>query len=234
MAKLNGPLGSKLRGKVGEVVAAKTVGGVTAIRSYQPVVKNPNTRRQQAARQKFADISALAAAMAYGIQIGYAKAVSGMNMYARNLFMKVCASTLNLYDEGDFTWGALKVSKKSGLEFMPMLPTVAYATATGLTCRVGTGTPTRADNGNDLGVIFVLYEKGFHDCRVLTGKVSTAASDGLVLAPGKFVAGGEYQVYAFLKEILPTGTEIPTDTYPWKYPSNTGDTIYVGTVVAQA
>lgn len=230
MAKLNGPLGSKLRGKVGEVVAAKTVGGVTAIRSYQPVVKNPNTLRQRSARGKFADFSKLASVVSQAVAIGYAKAVSSMRMYARNYFMRDGMADSLLYADSEFDLNQLKVSRKAGLNDTPVGCTAVYASGTGVTCKCGSATPTSAESGNSMGVVFVLVEEGMHDCQVVKGTTSAAKADGLVVADARLMPGVTYYVYAFLKEIEATGTEIPSDTYPWKYPSNTGETVNVGTV----
>lgn len=231
MAKLNGPLGSKLRGKVGEVVAAKTVGGDTAIRAYQPVVKNPNTLRQRSARSKFAKFSKLASVVAQAVGIGYAKAVAGMRMYARNYFMRDSMNDAALYADNEFDLNALKVSRKSGLNDTPVGCTAVYAAATGITCKCGAGTPTTAESGNDMGVVFVLVEENLDDCKVVKGTVANAQSSGLVAADAGLMPGVTYYVYAFLKEIEPSATAIPTDEYPWKYPSNTGETVEVSTVM---
>lgn len=84
MAKLNGPLGSKLRGKVGEVVAAKIRGGETAIRSYQPKVKNPNTKAQIGARSAFSLMSKLAAQLSGALMMN-----AKPNETQRNAFIRV-------------------------------------------------------------------------------------------------------------------------------------------------
>lgn len=231
MAKLNGPLGSKLRGKVGEVVAAKTVGGDTAIRAYQPVVKNPNTLRQRSARSKFAKFSNLASVVSQAVAIGYAKATSGMRMYPRNYFMSDGMNNSALYADNEFNLNVLKVSRKSGLNDTPVSCTAVYAASTGITCKCGSGTPTVAENGNAMGVVFVLVEENLADCKVLKGTVTDAQSSGLVAADAGLMPGVTYYVYAFLKEIEESGTAIPTDEYPWKYPSNTGETVEVSTVM---
>lgn len=232
MAILNGPYASKMRGKVGEVVAAKTVGGQTALRSYQPNVKNPNTRRQRAARSKFSDMSGLAAMFSQAVQIGYGKAVQGMKMYARNLFLRDSYQQTGLYEDQEIDFTAVKVSKKMGLFDKPIGATCTYAQATGITCAVGAATPSRTEGDVELGVVFVLADEDTKEVIVNAGTVTAASGSGLVLEAGQFTAGATYHVYAFLKEMELTGTEIPTETYPWKYPSNTGECVYVGTVTA--
>lgn len=233
MAILNGPYASKMRGKVGEVVAAKTVGGQTALRSYQPNVKNPNTRRQRAARSKFADISSLAALFSNAVTIGYGKAVQGMKMYARNLFLRDSYNQDLLYNDGVIEYDQVKVSKKAGLSAMPISATCTYAQATGITCSLGAGTPGYAENGNALGVVFVLVSPDTNELIVAADSVTNAQTSGIVLEPGRFTAGTTYFVHAFLKEMEFSGTNIPTDEYPWKYPSNTGESVFVGNVSAQ-
>lgn len=233
MAILNGPYASKMRGKVGEVVAAKTVGGQTALRSYQPTVKNPNTRRQRAARSKFAIISSLAALLSEAVAIGYGKAVQGMKMYARNLFLRDCYAQDMLYIGGEIEYDQVKVSKKMGLSAMPMGATCTYAQATGITCELGMSTPVDTENGVGLGVVFVLVCPETNETIIAADSVVNAQTGGIEIQPGRFTAGKTYYVYAFLKEMEVSGTEIATDQYPWKYPSNTGESVYVGTVAAQ-
>jgi len=233
MAILNGPYASKMRGRIGEVVAAKTVGGQTALRSYQPNVKNPKTRRQRAARGKFADLSGLAALFANAVAIGYGKAVQGMKMYARNLFLRDCYAQDMLYSGGVVEYDQVKVSKKAGLSAMPIGASCTYAQATGITCSLGAGTPSDTDDGVALGAVFVLVNPDTNEAIIAADSVVNAQTSGIVLAPGRFTAGSTYYVYVFLKEMEFSGTEIATDVYPWKYPSNTGDSVYVGTVSAQ-
>lgn len=101
MAKLNGPLGSKLRGKVGEIVAAKTLGGDTAIRAYQPVVKNPRTQKQVDNRASFTLLSKVAAQLAGVLALNAKKGETQRNAFIRNNFRFVTVEHSNLPDGVD-------------------------------------------------------------------------------------------------------------------------------------
>lgn len=228
MAKLNGPLGSKLRGKVGEVVAAKTVGGVTAIRAYQPVVKNPNTLRQQTARKKFAALSGLVATFSDVLKIGYAKANAGSKMYVRNMAMSDLSDAAEIVhfvggEIDTIDWTSFPFSKKVGLEGVPTLTYTAPAGG-----QNGKFTVTNADSitineaEEELGVVLVAAtttDTGIMGQPIiLTGE----ASAGVDVTAAQAALLGGCSIFAFFKAMPKTGTDIPTAQWPWKYPSNTG------------
>lgn len=228
MAKLNGPLGSKLRGKVGEVVAAKTVGGVTAIRAYQPVVKNPNTLRQQVARKKFAALSGLVASLSDVLNIGYAKANAGSKMYVRNMVMRDLSGAADIVNFvggtiNDINWPSFPFSKKVGLDGVPV---VTYTAPVG--AQSGKFSVTNADSiaineaEEELGVVLVALTTTTTGILgqpiILTGKASAGVD---VTAAQASLLGG-CTIFAFFKAMPITGTDIPTAQWPWKYPSNTG------------
>ena len=98
MAKLNGPLGSKLRGKVGEIVAAKTLGGDTAVRSYQPVVKNPRTQKQVNNRASFSLLTKIAAIISDVLALNTKRGETQRNAFIRNNFKFVTVDVANLPD----------------------------------------------------------------------------------------------------------------------------------------
>ena len=236
MAKLNGPLGSKLRGKVGEVVAAKTVGGTTALRAYQPIVKNPNTLRQQRARQKFAALSGLVSTFAEVFGVGYAKANAGSKMYVRNMALRdlYAANDIVTFDSGvidNIDWPNFPFSKKVGLEGVPNLTYTAPAGG-----QPGKFTVTNADSvtineaEEELGVVLVgvmTSETGVMGLPiVLTG----AASTGVTVTTAQAADLAGCTIYGFFKVMPKTGTEIPTSQWPWKYPSNTGKSAQVYTM----
>lgn len=222
MAKLNGPLGSKLRGKVGEVVAAKTVGGDTAIRAYQPVVKNPNTLRQRVSRNKMAAASQLAAVLAEAIGIGYAKATASAKMYPRNMFMKgiipVDAAVMTLEGETpviDYT--KLPVSKGVGITEAPVV-SVAAGTETGSKVI----TATNAANvtiaaGETLGLVVVGLNATRDGSIVRMGSATT----GVTLSADDVTAMELGTLYAFFKVIPEAYNGVASTDIPWKYPSDT-------------
>lgn len=229
MAIYNGPMASKMRGKVGEIVAAKTVGGRTALRAYQPKVKNPNTYRQQVSRKKMALASELAALLAEPVNVGYAMAVKGAKMYARNMFMKkiipVNAGVMAINDgeiELDIT--KIKVAEGAGLGVVP-----AGALTTGQGGSVEFVPTNTADvllnAGESLGVCVaaidytnkkVIYKQGVAEVGVTFG----AAEIATLTTP----------VYFAFYKVLPEGLNgVQTETQPWKYPSRTSDSVQVFT-----
>lgn len=231
MAKLNGPLGSKLRGKVGEVVAAKTVGGVTAIRSYQPKVKNPNTLRQQVARKKFAALSGLVATFSEVFSIGYAKANAGSKMYVRNMALRDLSadSTVVTFVNGEIDsidWPNFPFSKKVGLDGIPNL---TYTAPTG--GQQGLFTVTNASSvvineaEEELGVVLVGVMTSNTGVMGLPIVLTGAASTGVTVTTAQAADLAGCTIYAFFKAMPKTGTEIPTSQWPWKYPSNTGKSV---------
>lgn len=224
MAIYNGPMASKMRGKVGEIVAAKTVGGQTALRAYQPTVKNPNTLRQRVSRNKFAVASGIASALSEGIKIGYAKAVAGAKMYARNMFVKsivpVDAAIITLDGENpvvDYT--KLPVSKGVGISETPVI-----ATAAGTETGSKVVTATNAANvtlaaGEALGLVVVGLNAAKDSSIVRMGDATT----GVTLSAADAAAVADGTMYAFFKVIPEAYNGVASADIPWKYPSNTSD-----------
>lgn len=234
MAKLSGPLGSKLRGKVGEVVAAKTVTGETAIRSYQPVVKNPRTARQIECRDRMAMASALGAALAPVIGIGYAKAASAARRYPRNLFVKRTADhdttpITFMGGEAEIDYSAVKVSQQAGVVGLPSFGTAA--SASGKINVPLSAFPAATDpDAYNMGVVVCAYNTDEKVCLVGQGLAPDVKANGLELTVPTNLVGLDFEVYGFCKEILNAHTDIQTETQPWKYPSNTSGSIYIGKV----
>ena len=229
MAILNGPLGSGLRGKFGQNVAAKTVGGQTAIRGYQPQVKNPNTMRQQVSRNKMAKASELAALLSVAIGVGYAKAVQGMKMYARNLFVKsiVPVSAGVMTNDGveitlDIT--KIKIARGVGLETVPTGE--ISATAGGGVEFIPTNTADiELKPGESLGVCMAAIDYANGKCIYKQGVAST----GVALSAAELATLTTPVYFAFYK-IIPEGLNgVATETTPWKYPSATSDSVQVFT-----
>lgn len=229
MAILNGPYASKMRGKVGEVVAAKTVGGQTAIRSYQPNVKNPNTLRQQVSRNKMGKASELAAMIAPVIEVGYAKAVQGMKMYARNLFVRsiVLVSSGVMANDGveitlDIT--KIKVAKAAGLMVVPA-GQVAPATGGGVEFVPTNTADIILKPGESLGICLAAIDYDNRKCIFKHGVAST----GVALSAAE-VASLTTPVYFAFYKVIPEGLNgVATETIPWKYPSDTSDSVQVFT-----
>lgn len=236
MAKLSGPLGSKLRGKVGEVVAAKTVTGETAIRAYQPVVKNPRTARQVECRDRLRMASGLGAALAGAISVGYAKAASAARRYPRNLFIRGMVdhdTTPITTDGGEMTidYTSVKVSQQAGVVGAPV-----FGTATAASGKITvplTSYPAATDpDAYNMGIVVAAYNADTKTCIVAQGMAPEVRASGMELTVPAMAIGLEFEVYGFCKEVLTAKTDITSETQPWKYPSNTSGTVYVGKVTA--
>ena len=229
MAIYNGPLGSKMRGKFGEFVAAKTVGGQTALRSYQPVVKNPNTLRQQVSRKKMAKASELAALLADAIGVGYAKAVQGMKMYARNLFVKsiipVNAGVMT-NDGAEITLDItkIKIARGVGLSTIPA-GQVTAATGGGVEFIPTNTADITLNPGESLGVCMAAIDYANGKCIYKQGVAST----GVALSAAELALLTTPVYFAFYK-VIPEGLNgVATETAPWKYPSATSESVQVFT-----
>lgn len=232
MAIYNGPMASKMRGKVGEIVAAKTVGGQTALRAYQPNVKNPNTKRQQSARMLFKTVSAAAAVLGEAIQIGYAAACKGLKMYPRNLFVGTYAKFGNgVFTEadGDVTVDntLVQMSKKAGLDLIPESKTFTPASGDSpATITVPAPADVVLGEGERLGVVVVFAD----DTLTVGGCVKGEAGQPITVQASVMADGAASNVYAFFKVINPSFTSVSMEEWPWKYPSATGATKYLGIV----
>lgn len=236
MAILNGPYASKMRGKVGEVVAAKTIGNRTAIRSYQPNVKNPNTARQKLARHILAQLSGNVAALASVLNIGFAKACSGLAMYPRNLAMR----TFRKGGAG-FTFGTqgivevdpaeLKLSMPMGMPEEPVLNLVAPTDQA-----AGRVTFTNYDSikanfpNSELGIVLAFVMNNSETEIKLMGTKMVKAAASVVITYEEVVPYLGSTVLAFVKEVPVSGTPIPTDQWPWKYPAATSATSVIGSL----
>lgn len=224
MAKLNGPLGSKLRGKVGEVVAAKTVGGDTAIRAYQPVVKNPNTLRQRDSRVRFSATSGLAAMFAKAISIGYASVASSMKMYPRNVWVrdavkgKKYVTIVNAEVDG-YDLNALKVSAQNGIAVKPIL---RYNSSTH-TITATNASEVELAAGQRLGLVVVHYYTSETTVKMLNTSMGLATG-GVPVPESVYTYGEQTRFVGFFKIIEASGNDVATENIPWKYPSATSMT----------
>jgi len=231
MAIYYGPMASKMRGKVGEIVAAKTVGNRTALRAYNGKVKNPNTLRQQVSRNKLKQASELAALFSEAIGIGYAKAVQGLKMYARNMFVRELIPTENGYftvTDGVVarTTSNLPLSRKAGINVAPDV--TLGATAGGAPeLTINNAADAMVGLSGNIAVIVVAVSETNNFCGVVKA-VKPASGDFKVVIPEAMVAKMDTPLYAvFYKEVPEALNGVPTDSIPWKYPSATSECIYV-------
>lgn len=235
MAIINGPYASKMRGKVGEVVAAKTTGNRTALRSYQPNVKNPNTLRQRVSRARLAAASVLAAALANAVKAGYGLAVSGTKMYPRNMFLRDLVKgnvmEVDTTDPSEISmeYSEMKVSSRVGISMVPTVGTLGLSTAGKITVPVTAYDAVLVDKPGKMGVVVVCYFPDKQSSIVKMAEMPTTGSSNVEVTGLSALSGQTVHVYAFAKWIPETGNEVATATEPWKYPSETSESVYVGT-----
>lgn len=222
MAIINGPCASKMRGKVGEVVAAKTTGNRTALRSYQPNVKNPNTLRQRVSRSKMALASELAALLSDALKIGFAKAAAGTKMYPRNLFVKrvvpVSAGIMTVSGEAvSVDYAKLPLSEADGFGSVPVFTETTPDTGFATKFALSNPEDFPLEAGESLGIVVTGY-----DAEGKCAIVKTAlAEDGAQFTDAEMTKIGHGVVKGFVKAIPEALNGVPTKDIPWKYPSRT-------------
>lgn len=235
MAKQRGPVASTFSGRVGNVVGAKIKGGEYVTRSYQPAVKNPNTLRQRVSRLRMATASKLASGLAAAIQAGYAFSTNGTKMHPRNMFVAgLVKDQTNLVINpttmaATITYGGLMVAKRNGIAEVPAMGSCDFEEP--LTVTIPYSGQSFADvlPAGDMGLVVVAYCPELDACAMKMVKVVPNTSGSVTLAVPASWSGRDVHVYAFFKFIPETGNDIATDTEPWKYPAQTGDSVYVGT-----
>lgn len=234
MAKQRGPVASTFTGKVGNVVGAKTKGGEYITRAYQPEVKNPNTLRQRVSRQRMTVASQMAAGLASAIQAGYGKAAGNTKMYPRNMFVRDLVKftpTTPLHVEGgiaEVQYADIKLSQRYGISTTPDVSSASFETAGKVTFTVQ---PTAVvDNlpAGKMGLVLVIYEPEGQACKVHMVDAPTASAATIDVTYPSNWAGLNVHCYAFFKWIPESANDVLTDTEPWKYPAETGDTAYIG------
>lgn len=225
MAIYNGPMASKMRGKVGEIVAAKTVGGQTALRAYQPKVKNPNTKRQQVSRAKMSFASKIAATAAEAISIGFGAACKGLKMYPRNLFIRENLSMdlgaiICPHNEVVFDATKLLVSKASGFHATPNIVGESGEGTVVAKFRIVDWEELPHADDETVGLIVVAVDGAGKKC-----VVRKAVADELVQFNTSDLEGMSNVVYlAFAKCVPESLNDVPTEDAPWKYPGATSVT----------
>lgn len=226
MAKQRTPFSGYFVGRLGTAVGAKLKGGEYVSRSYQPQVKNPNTLRQRVSRNKMAAASQIAAVLAEAIGIGYAKATASTRMYPRNMFVKdiipVDAAVMTLDGENPvINYTKLPVSKGVGITEAPVV-----AVASGSETGSKVVTASNAANvtlaaGETLGLVVVGLNADKNGGIVRMG----SATDGVTLSAADAAAMALGTMYAFFKVIPEAYNGVASTDIPWKYPSNTSDSV---------
>lgn len=237
MAKQRGPVASTFSGRVGNVVGAKLKGGEYVTRSYQPSVKNPNTLRQRVSRLRMATAAQLAAGLAPAILAGFGKASGSTKMYPRNMFVRnlvklTTGSALTIEDEvAEITYSELKISERFGISTVPAMGVIDTTTPNTLKIPI-TGQPVvDVLPAGKMGVVIAAYDKQNHVSVVNMFDAPTDGTSNLEMPMPASMAGVTVEVYAFFKWIPESGNDITSYELPWKYPSETGATVYVGNTI---
>lgn len=235
MAKQRGPVASTFSGRVGNVVGAKMKGGEYVTRSYQPSVKNPNTLRQRVSRLRMATASQLAAGLALAVQTGYAMATGSTRMFPRNMFVRELIrmggmGVITVTNEvAAISYGALKLSQRMGISAVPAVGAPSFEEPLSMSFSVVAPTVQDILPAGKMGLVTVVYNPTQGQSIVDMQDAPTTGTATVTVATPNNWSGEEVHVYAFYKWIPTSGNDVQTDTEPWKYPSETGDTVYVGT-----
>lgn len=236
MAKQRGPVASTFSGRVGNVVGAKLKGGEYVTRSYQPSVKNPNTLRQRVSRLRMSTAAKLAAGLAPAIQAGFGKAAGSTKMYPRNMFVRDLVKldanpVITVVNEvATVKYEALKLSERIGISAIPTATATAAEQAGRITVDIAPLPVVDVLPAGDMGVVAVAFNPA-KGASVIGMTVTSPANDsGVALKCPTSWSGDKVRVYAFCKFIPESKNDVTTDTEPWKYPAETGETVYLGEV----
>lgn len=234
MAKQRGPVASYFSGKVGEVVGASLKGGEYTTRTYKKHIKNPNTLRQRVSRLRMSTAAKLAAGLAPAIQAGFGKAAGSTHMYPRNMFVRdIVKFSANspLTVEGEIAnvdYGSLKVSERVGISAVPVIGAPSFETPKQVSMAV-TGQPVvDVLPAGKMGLVVVVYSPDNEACVInMVGAPASGSTTVNVAVPSSFSSMTVY-VFAFYKWIPESANDVATDAEPWKYPAETGATVFVG------
>lgn len=219
------------RGRLGSTIFT-VVRGVQLARQYQPVVFNPSTARQRASRELFKTAVRTSKALAPAIEIGYKP--SGL-VSSRNVFVK---RFVNIHEgmyaqpsggSVQITWPSVKFSDGDlGVLLFNQSPQVTSQDELTVTVTNLSSYSVTDPEVSGLGIVLVYVFPDYPLCFVNplserpTGPVSKVFPQDL--------SGLPVQVYAFAKKLLPSNNTIATGVYPWKYPSATSQSLYLGSV----
>lgn len=188
MAKIYG-INGVITGKLGAAVYAVR-NGEQISRQYQPVVSNPSTSLQVAARAKLKLMSQLSAVMAPVIAIRRAGAVSSRNMFVKENYR------LATYADNAASVNLLNIQLTKSVVSMPAI--VASRSTDNIIAAIDQ--PVEGATFNVDRVVYVLFEKESNNrLRFVASRVATAAGtpttwkvDDLPL-----IANSECIVYAY-------------------------------------
>ena len=226
MAKQRGPVASYFSGKVGEVVGASLKGGEYTTRTYKKHIKNPNTLRQQASRGRLAFVSGIAAALAPALELGMAKAAQSGALTPRTAWLKMSLpkdknGIVTANGDGEVNIAEMLIAKGMGIAETPNLVVTPAEGGQPAKVSVSNYDAVSQAAGKRLGIVYVFMGARENGEVTATRVLQSAAGTAVNVPAGYEALGDQTQVTAFFKEILTSGTDIASDTTPWKYPSAT-------------
>lgn len=204
------------------------------VRAYQPRVANPRTARQTATRERLAFCSTLAKGLDDVLAIGMPQ--RGLKS-PRNAFVKavipldteiIMQSTLTIR----VNYALLPVAK-GGMPKPRVASPATNADAGEIEITLAeaykdTTTQYQYRKKGDAGLVIVLYNPTLGETSIKQ-TVSVNSPNVAVGYPASW-QGMEAQVYVFGKWVLNSGTIIPSETDPWRYPSDQSDSVYCGVI----
>lgn len=232
MAKIFG-INGKLVGKQGAAVYS-VKNGVQVVKQYNPIVFNPNTKRQALARARFALASRWAIALAKSNDIAWALrktgGKSGTNIQTSvmlkqsGLITGTDPSILQMaFDELVLAEGTLRQAAITGL------PTFTNPLSVGVPSVPADDIMADLPSGYRVGIVWVVVCPDMQE-----SVVRPVACDQTGLVPADTITvpstwqGMNVHVYAYAKAVPESLLQIPTETYPWKYPAATSNSAYIG------
>lgn len=239
MAKTTGVIGG-LSGKLGSAVFAHRR-GVQIARAYQPVVANPKSERQQLSRAKFALAESVSKGLREFVRMGWQKTkptyqiqqAVGIMVPAGNGIITIAGD-----DSLEVQYTELRKALSANLinapsnKIAPDFTQESQVSGTLLlpaSCFVD-------EHGDvvDCAVVICVYSTDLNQsvvARVIatrpTGGETEVEVSYAVAVPSVF-AGTMAYVYAFAKQIPTAYNGIATTVWPWKFPSNTSETMTLG------
>lgn len=232
MAKIFG-INGKLVGKQGAAVYS-VKNGVQVVKQYNPIVFNPNTKRQALARARFALASRWAIALAKSNDIAWALRKTG-GKSGTNIQTSVMLKQTGLITGTDpavlqmafadlvLAEGTLRQPSITGL------PTFTNPLTVGVPAVPADDIMADLPSGYRVGIVWVVVCPDMQEA-----VVRPVACDQTALVPADTIPvpstwqGMNVHVFAYAKAVPESLLQIPTETYPWKYPAATSNSAYIG------
>lgn len=232
MAKAFGFFGGGY-GKAGQLVYYMDRGQMVN-RAYNGHPIDPRTTRQVSARKRFGVASNLTKMVAYAVDLGFPRR---KRLSRRDQFMRLVApaDSAAIRQSGDtFTvsWANLKVAK-GAMPVPDVMLLNASETPAQVDIKLGSEyMPQRhgwsPSVAGEPGLVVLVVNDGQNQsivAQVLAGSDTNVS----VPCPSNW-SGMHVEVYIFGKWVPESYTSVDARTLPWKFPSDTSDSYYCGTV----